>query len=114
MMGTVLAYITFGGSMYGAVYLLLSLAALALTRRVPGLKLFDIKSAWFNEEEYLEFFPRTLFEGCRKLAPHLAPPRSLRASAKEVPTNLRMSSKYLISLVPPRGLEPRTPRSTIW
>ena len=25
------------------------------------LKLFDIKCAWFNEEEYCEFFPRTLF-----------------------------------------------------
>jgi ribosomal protein L37AE/L43A len=28
---------------------------------VPGLKLFDMKCAWFNEEEYSEFFPRTLF-----------------------------------------------------
>ena len=28
---------------------------------VPGLKLFDIKCAWFNEEEYCEIFPRTLF-----------------------------------------------------
>src|SRR5262249_45734979 len=27
----------------------------------PGLKLFDIKCAWFNEEEYCEFFPRTLY-----------------------------------------------------
>jgi hypothetical protein len=35
--------------------------ALALTRWVPGLKLFDIKCAWFNDDEYLEFFPRTLF-----------------------------------------------------
>ena len=35
--------------------------ALALTFRVPGLKLFDIKCAWFDEEEYCEFFPRTLF-----------------------------------------------------
>jgi hypothetical protein len=34
--------------------------ALALTRLVPGLKLFDIKCAWFDEEEYCEFFPRTL------------------------------------------------------
>lgn len=33
--------------------------ALALTRLVPGLRLFDIKCAWFNEEEYCEFFPRT-------------------------------------------------------
>jgi len=39
----------------------LAIYALALTRRVPGLKLFDIKCAWFNEEEYCEFFPRTLF-----------------------------------------------------
>ena len=39
----------------------LAIYALALTRRVPGLKLFDIKCAWFNEHEYCEFFPRTLF-----------------------------------------------------
>jgi ATP-dependent exoDNAse (exonuclease V) beta subunit len=39
----------------------LTIYALALTRRVPGLKLFDIKCAWFNEHEYCEFFPRTLF-----------------------------------------------------
>ena len=39
----------------------LAIYALALTRLVPGLKLFDIKCAWFNEEEYCEFFPRTLF-----------------------------------------------------
>jgi hypothetical protein len=39
----------------------LAIYALALTVRVPGLKLFDIKCAWFNEEEYNEFFLRTLF-----------------------------------------------------
>jgi transposase-like protein len=39
----------------------LAFYALALTRLVPGLKLFDIKCAWFNEEEYCELFPRTLF-----------------------------------------------------
>jgi transposase-like protein len=39
----------------------LAIYALALTRRAPGLKLFDIKCAWFNEQEYCEFFPRTLF-----------------------------------------------------
>src|SRR5205085_4362438 len=39
----------------------LAIYALALTRLIPGLKLFDIKCAWFNEEEYSEFFPRTLF-----------------------------------------------------
>ena len=36
----------------------LTLYALALTRRVPGLKLFDIKCAWFDEHVYNEFFPR--------------------------------------------------------
>ena len=39
----------------------LAIYALALTRLIPGLKLFDIKCAWFNEGEYCEFFPRTLF-----------------------------------------------------
>lgn len=39
----------------------LAFYALALTKRVPALKLFDIKCAWFNEHEYCEFFPRTLF-----------------------------------------------------
>ncbi len=39
----------------------LAIYALALTRLVPGLKLFDIKCARFNEEEYYESFPRTLF-----------------------------------------------------
>ena len=39
----------------------LAIYALALTRLVPGLKLFDIKCAWFNEDEYCEFFPRLLF-----------------------------------------------------
>jgi hypothetical protein len=39
----------------------LAIYALALTRLVSGLKLFDIKCAWFNEHEYCEIFPRTLF-----------------------------------------------------
>ena len=39
----------------------LAIYALALTRLVRGLKLFDIKCAWFNEQEYCEIFPRTLF-----------------------------------------------------
>jgi hypothetical protein len=38
----------------------LTVYALALTRLVPGLRLFDIKCAWFNEEEYCELFPRTV------------------------------------------------------
>ena len=38
----------------------LTIYALALTRLVPGLKLFDIKCAWFNENCYNEFFPRKL------------------------------------------------------
>ena len=33
--------------------------ALALTK-LATLRLFDIKCAWFDEEEYCEFFPRTL------------------------------------------------------
>jgi ATP-dependent exoDNAse (exonuclease V) beta subunit len=37
----------------------LMIYALALTRLV-GLRLFDIKCAWFDEEEYCKFFPRTL------------------------------------------------------
>lgn len=32
----------------------LTLYALALTRLVPGLRLFDIKCAWFNEIRYNE------------------------------------------------------------
>lgn len=35
----------------------LATQALALTRRVPGLSLFNVKCAWFNEYEYREFFP---------------------------------------------------------
>jgi hypothetical protein len=38
----------------------LTIYALALTRLVPGLRLFDIKCAWFNENCYNEFFPRLL------------------------------------------------------
>ena len=37
----------------------LTLYALALTR-LAGLQLFDIKCAWFNGEQYCEFFPRSL------------------------------------------------------
>jgi ATP-dependent exoDNAse (exonuclease V) beta subunit len=37
----------------------LTLYALALAR-LTGLRLFDIKCAWFNEEQYCEFFPRAL------------------------------------------------------
>ncbi len=38
----------------------LAIYALALTK-LAGLSLFDIKCAWFNEAQYCEFFPRTLF-----------------------------------------------------
>jgi hypothetical protein len=38
----------------------LAIYTLALTRLVPSLRLFDIKCAWFDDEEYCEFFPRTL------------------------------------------------------
>ena len=44
----------------------LTIYALALTRRIPGLKLFDIKCAWFNEHEYCEFFPRSLLVNARQ------------------------------------------------
>ena len=37
----------------------LTLYALALAR-LAGLRLFDIKCAWFNEDQYCEFFPRAL------------------------------------------------------
>jgi len=37
----------------------LTVYALALAR-LTGLKLFDIKCAWFNQNEYCEFFPRVL------------------------------------------------------
>jgi transposase-like protein len=45
----------------------LAIYALALTRLVPGLRLFDIKCAWFNETEYCEFYPRTLFVRSRQM-----------------------------------------------
>src|ERR1700722_17390359 len=37
----------------------LTIYALALTR-LAGLRLFDIKCAWWNEDQYCEFFPRTV------------------------------------------------------
>jgi hypothetical protein len=37
----------------------LAIYALALTRLVPGLRLFDIKCAWFNEEEYCSSLERS-------------------------------------------------------
>ena len=40
----------------------LTLYALALTKRIPGLRLFDIKCAWFDEHVYNEFFPRTVLK----------------------------------------------------
>jgi ATP-dependent exoDNAse (exonuclease V) beta subunit len=43
----------------------LTIYALALAR-LTGIKLFDIKCAWFNENEYCEFFPRTLFSHARE------------------------------------------------
>ncbi|MGT2501262.1 PD-(D/E)XK nuclease family protein [Bradyrhizobium guangxiense] len=51
----------------------LTIYALALTRLVPGLRLFDIKCAWFNEDCYNEFFPRTFLPKPRRLS------RSLRS-----------------------------------
>jgi transposase-like protein len=37
----------------------LTLYALALSQLI-GIRLFDIKCAWFNEDEYCEFFPRKI------------------------------------------------------
>ena len=37
----------------------LTIYALALAQ-LTGLRLFDIKCAWFNEIEYCEFFPRKI------------------------------------------------------
>jgi hypothetical protein len=57
----------------------LTIYALALTRLVPGLRLFDIKCAWFNEHCYNEFFPRKLLASPRhagvthRALPALAP-----------------------------------------
>jgi hypothetical protein len=45
----------------------LMIYALALTR-LAGLRLFDIKCAWFDEEEYCEFFPRPLLARSRARA----------------------------------------------
>jgi ATP-dependent exoDNAse (exonuclease V) beta subunit len=44
----------------------LAIYALALTRVMPGLKLFDIKCAWFNQVEYCEFFGAPFSEGRRE------------------------------------------------
>jgi hypothetical protein len=43
----------------------LTIYALALAR-LTGLNLFDIKCAWFSENEYCEFFPRALLSHGRK------------------------------------------------
>jgi ATP-dependent exoDNAse (exonuclease V) beta subunit len=37
----------------------LTIYALALSH-LTGIPLFDFKCAWFNEEQYCEFFPRTI------------------------------------------------------
>jgi ATP-dependent exoDNAse (exonuclease V) beta subunit len=43
----------------------LTVYALALSR-LTGIKLFNIKCAWFNENEYCEFFPRTVLLRSRR------------------------------------------------
>ena len=55
----------------------LAIYALALTRLVPGLRLFDIKCAWFNENCYNEFFPRLLLP-----QPTKTPLRGLKRAKK--------------------------------
>jgi hypothetical protein len=39
----------------------LTIYALALSQ-LTGISLFDFKCAWFNEEQYCEFFPRTILK----------------------------------------------------
>jgi hypothetical protein len=51
----------------------LTIYALALTR-LAGLRLFDIKCAWFNENQYCEFFPRTVL--ARVKGKHRVQPRA--------------------------------------
>jgi transposase-like protein len=58
----------------------LTIYALALTRLVPGLRLFDIKCAWFNETCYNEFFPRLLL------------PRPVKASFGSQPRTLKRAT----------------------
>ena len=57
----------------------LTIYALALTRLVPGLGLFDIKCAWFNENCYNEFFPRLLLPRPVTTLRGLRAARSLRS-----------------------------------
>ena len=52
----------------------LTIYALALSR-LTGIKLFDIKCAWFNENEYCEFFPRKLLSWGRAI--DLNPPKTI-------------------------------------
>jgi hypothetical protein len=59
----------------------LTIYALALTRLVPGLALFDIKCAWFNENCYNEFFPRLLLPRPVIAYPGLSRSRPLRPAA---------------------------------
>ena len=47
----------------------LTIYALALSR-LTGIKLFDIKCAWFNENEYCEFFPPHCFRAVGAAARH--------------------------------------------
>ena len=54
----------------------LTIYALALTRLIPSLRLFDIKCAWFNENCYNEFFPQRL------LPPPRRPPRAEATPAR--------------------------------
>jgi transposase-like protein len=46
----------------------LTIYALALSQ-LTGIPLFDFKCAWFNEHQYCEFFPRTIFARDRSLQP---------------------------------------------
>ena len=51
----------------------LTIYAVALTR-LAGLRLFDIKCAWFNENQYCEFFPRTVLARLKVRCKHAHEP----------------------------------------
>jgi len=47
----------------------LTIYALALSH-LTGIPLFDFKCAWFNEDQYCEFFPRTVLSRDAKPSSH--------------------------------------------
>jgi hypothetical protein len=82
----------------------LAIYALALSSRT-GLNLFDIKCAWFNEEEYCEFFPRSLFSSGRANRDRAIPKGGIDAAKgirESVPKNTALDVGNLTSKPNPR------------